>query len=70
MWEGVRFDKEGGSCEREGVSCEREGVSWCFEPSQPLGITSGLLCEAERRREGRIGRECVWMCVSAHACLV
>ena len=21
---------------------ERERVNWCFEPSQPLGITSGL----------------------------
>ena len=37
--------------EREGErERERELVSWCFEPSQPQRITSGLERERERER--------------------
>ena len=36
---------------------EEEGklVSWCFEPSQPQRITSGLEDEGENRGRGRGG---------------
>ena len=30
---------------------EREKVSWCFEPKQPLGVTSGLERERQVERE-------------------
>ena len=30
---------------------ERERVSWCFEPSQPQRLTSGLKRKRERERE-------------------
>ena len=51
----LKRKKEGGG-ERERQTDrerqrERERLSWCFEPSQPQKITSGLERERERKRD-------------------